>query len=114
MIFYLEYNSILRCCSVLEGFEWRVFRSSFPTCFYISGFGDLVPLHPYPGQDTVAYAAHVTVFTVMTLLYFTVGLAIVSSMMLSISAAMEDPSLLGFHRVASTDQATTCKDTEFE
>ena len=78
------------------------------------GFGDMVPLHPRPGQDTAAYAIHVTVFTVMTLLYFTIGLAVVSSMMLSIGAAMEDPSLLGFHRVATTDQTKSCKDKEFD
>lgn len=78
------------------------------------GFGDLVPLHPRPGEDTVEYATHVTVFTVMTLLYFTIGLAIVSSMMLSISAAMEDPSLLGFHRVANTDQSAKCTDRDFD
>jgi hypothetical protein len=34
--------------------------------------------------------------------------------MLSISAAMEDPSLLGFHKVATTDEGTTCKDKEFD
>lgn len=78
------------------------------------GFGDLVPLHPCPGKDTAEYATHVAVFTIMTLLYFTIGLAIVSSMMLSISTAMEDPSLLGFQRVATTDQATKCKDKEFD
>ena len=86
----------------------------FSYLLHFSGFGDLVPLHPCPGQDTAAYAAHVTIFTLMTLLYFTIGLAIVSSMMLSISAAMEDPSLLGFHRVANTDQGTTCNDKEFD
>ena len=74
----------------------------------------MVPLHPRPGEDTVEYATHVTVFTVMTLLYFTIGLAIVSSMMLSISAAMEDPSLLGFHRVANTDQSAKCTDRDFD
>ena len=81
---------------------------------HFSGFGDLVPLHPCLGQDTATCVAHVTIFTLMTLLYFTIGLAVVTSMMLSISAAMEDPSLLGFHQVANADQSTTCNDKEFD
>ena len=74
----------------------------------------MVPLHPCPGKDAATYAAQVTVFTVVTLLYFTIGLAVVSSMMLSISAAMEDPSLLGFHRVATTDSPAKRRDNEFD
>ncbi|XP_046851009.1 potassium channel subfamily K member 4-like [Xenia sp. Carnegie-2017] len=67
------------------------------------GFGDLVPLHPCPGEDTAGYAVHVIVFTMLTLLYFTIGLAVVSSMMLSIRTAMEDPTLFGFHPVSSNE-----------
>ena len=61
------------------------------------GFGDFVPLHPSPSHNPETYTAHVLVFTILSVIYFTVGLAIVSSVLLSIRNAMEERSLAGFH-----------------
>lgn len=66
------------------------------------GFGDFVPLHPSPNVDPEGYPAHVLVFTIMSILYFTIGLAIVSSVLLSIRNAMEERSLGGFQVLKDT------------
>ena len=66
------------------------------------GFGDFVPLHPSPNRDADGYTWHVVMFTVMSIMYFTVGLAIVSSVLLSIRNAMEDRSLAGFQMLKET------------
>ena len=60
------------------------------------GFGDFVPLHPSPNRDPEGYRWHVLMFTVLSILYFTIGLAIVSIVLLSIRNAMEERSLSGF------------------
>ena len=61
------------------------------------GFGDFVPLHPSPNRDPEGYTAHVLMFTITSIIYFTIGLAVVSSVLLSIRNAMEERSLSGFH-----------------
>ena len=63
------------------------------------GFGDFVPLHPSPDRDADIYPAHVMVFTIMSIVYFTIGLACVSSMLMAIRNAMEERSLEGFHAI---------------
>ena len=66
------------------------------------GFGDFVPLHPSPNRDAEGYTWHVVMFTIMSILYFTVGLAIVSSVLMSIRNAMEERSLAGFQILKDT------------
>ena len=66
------------------------------------GFGDFVPLHPSENRDPEGYPAHVLIFTIMSIMYFTIGLAIVSSVLLSIRNAMEDRSLNGFQILKDT------------
>ena len=68
------------------------------------GFGDFVPLHPSPNRDPSGYPAHVLIFTIMSIIYFTIGLAIVSSVLLSIRNAMEEKSLNGFHMLKDTGE----------
>lgn len=67
------------------------------------GFGDFVPLHPSPSRDPEGYTWHVLTFTVMSILYFTIGLAIVSSVLLSIRNVMEERSLSGFQVLKETE-----------
>ncbi|XP_078356897.1 potassium channel subfamily K member 15-like [Oculina patagonica] len=66
------------------------------------GFGDFVPLHPSPNRDADGYTWHVIMFTIMSILYFTVGLAIVSSVLMSIRNAMEERLLAGFQVLKDT------------
>lgn len=68
------------------------------------GFGDFVPLHPSPNLDPESYPAHVLVFTIMSIIYFTIGLAIISSVLLSIRNAMEERTLKGFQVLKDTGE----------
>ncbi|KAJ7370398.1 hypothetical protein OS493_032575 [Desmophyllum pertusum] len=67
------------------------------------GFGDFVPLHPSENRDPEGYTWHVLVFTILSIIYFTIGLAIVSSVLLSIRNAMEEKSLAGFQVLKETE-----------
>lgn len=78
------------------------------------GFGDFVPLHPSPARDGVGYPAHVMVFTIMSIVYFTIGLACVSSMLLAIRNAMEERSLQGFHAIMEYSDDEEEKDKKLE
>lgn len=60
------------------------------------GFGDFVPLHPSAERDPETYPTHVFLFTILSVIYFTVGLAVVSSALMSVRNAFEERSLEGF------------------
>lgn len=60
------------------------------------GFGDFVPLHPSPDRYPEEYPARVVVFTITSIIYFTIGLAVVSSVLLSFRNAMEESYMDGF------------------
>ncbi|KAK3697027.1 hypothetical protein QZH41_012493 [Actinostola sp. cb2023] len=58
------------------------------------GFGDFVPLHPSPDRDPDAYPVHVVFFTITSIIYFTIGLAVVSSVLISFRNAMEERKII--------------------
>ena len=53
------------------------------------GFGDLVPTTPRHGFNGTSHA-HVALFIVMTGIYITLGLSVVSSVLVSLSRMLED------------------------
>lgn len=75
------------------------------------GFGDFVPLHPSPDRDPEGYPTRVVLFTITSIIYFTIGLAVVSSVLISFRNAMEERYIDGFQIIKdqSDDEKNTRK-----
>lgn len=74
------------------------------------GFGDFVPLHPSPDHDPEGYPAKVVLFTITSIIYFTIGLAVVSSVLISFRNAMEERYIDGFQIIKDeSDEENTKK-----
>lgn len=70
---------------------WTFFEGCYFGFITLStiGFGDLVPTTPRQGFHGTSHA-HVALFIVMTALYITLGLSVVSSVLVSLSRVFED------------------------
>merc|ERR1739848_550374 len=64
---------------------WTFFEGIYFAFITLStiGFGDFVPSEPHKSQNHAAH--HVALFVIVTFIYMTVGLAVVSSVLVSVS-----------------------------
>lgn len=95
-VFVIVISMILILATLAMKYEgWTYFEGLYFGFITLStiGFGDYVPMHPSENTD---HPAFVIIFTVITFLYFTVGLALVSSALLAISRLFEDEPPWGF------------------
>ena len=95
-VFVIVISMILVLAALAMEYEgWSYFEGIYFGFITLStiGFGDYVPAHPSEHKD---HPAFVIFFTVITFLYFTVGLALVSSALLAISRLFEDEPPWGF------------------
>ena len=78
---------------------WTFFEGVYFAFITLStiGFGDYVPLHP--STTSKHGSLHTILFTILTFVYITVGLAIASSALLSISRLFEYKNPPGFIQI---------------
>lgn len=103
-IFLIVISMILALAALAMQYEgWTYFEGIYFAFITLStiGFGDYVPQHPTTSEK--AHPAYVIVFTVLTFLYFTVGLSAVSSALLAISRLFEDDPPWGFVSLGNQD-----------
>lgn len=95
-VFVIVISMLLVLAALAMEYEgWTYFEGLYFGFITLStiGFGDYVPSHPSEHKD---HPAFVIIFTVITFIYFTVGLALVSSALLAISRLFEDEPPWGF------------------
>lgn len=82
---------------------WTFFEGFYFAFITLStiGFGDFVPLHP--ADTSKQNGLHTILFTVLTFVYITIGLAIVSSALLSISRLFECKEPSEFMKIPSSE-----------
>ena len=96
-IFIMVTGMILLLAGIGKSYEgWTFFEGVYFAFITLStiGFGDYVPQHPSKSEED--HPGYVIAFTVLTFVYFTFGLAVVSSALLAISRLFEDEPPWGF------------------
>lgn len=96
-IFIMVTGMILFLAGIGKSYEgWTFFEGVYFAFITLStiGFGDFVPQHPSNSEKD--HPGYVIAFTVLTFVYFTFGLAVVSSALLAISRLFEDEPPWGF------------------
>lgn len=96
-IFLMVTGMILLLAGIGKSYEgWTFFEGVYFAFITLStiGFGDYVPQHPANSEKD--HPGYVIAFTVLTFVYFTFGLAVVSSALLAISRLFEDEPPWGF------------------
>lgn len=83
---------------------WTFFEGCYFGFITLStiGFGDLVPTTPRQGFHGTSHA-HVTLFIVLTAVYITLGLSVVSSVLVSLSRVFEDKTDWEFVQLRDDD-----------
>lgn len=77
------------------------------------GFGDYVPMHPHFDKDNAEQSSFsISLFVVFCLFLFSFGLAVTTSVLLSIRKIMEDHTLLGFESLYSNEASEDEEETE--
>ena len=103
-VFVIMAFMLLTLATFAHAYEgWTFFEGFYFAFITLStiGFGDFVPLHP---ADTSKHnGLHTVLFTVLTFVYITVGLAIVSSALLSISRLLECKEPAEFMKIPSSE-----------
>lgn len=70
------------------------------------GFGDYVPMHPnYNSEEAERSSFSISLFVLFCFLLFSFGLAVNSSVLLSIRKIMEDKAIFGFQSLYSTSES---------
>jgi ABC-type phosphate/phosphonate transport system permease subunit len=104
IVFVIMALLLLTLAAFAHAYEgWTFFEGFYFAFITLStiGFGDFVPLHP---ADTSKHnGLHTVLFTVLTFVYITVGLAIVSSALLSISRLFECKQAGEFMMIPSSE-----------
>ena len=103
-IFAIVITMILALAGLAMHYEgWTYFEGIYFAFITLStiGFGDYVPQHPAHADRE--HSAYVIIFTVVTFLYFTVGLSTVSSALLAISRLFENDPPWGFVSLGNQD-----------
>lgn len=104
IVFMIMALLLLTLAAFAHAYEgWTFFEGFYFAFITLStiGFGDFVPFHP---EDTSKHGGlHTILFTVLTFVYITIGLAIVSSALLSISRLFECKDPTGFMKVPSSE-----------
>ena len=96
-VFFIVLSMLMILAALAMDYEgWTFFEGIYFGFITLStiGFGDYVPAHPSKNES--AHPGFVILFTAITFLYFTVGLALVSSALLAISRLFEDDPPWGF------------------
>lgn len=103
-VFTIMILLLLTLATFAHAYEgWTFFEGFYFSFITLStiGFGDFVPLHP---ADAKRHSGlHTVLFTVLTFVYITVGLAIVSSALLSISRLFECKDPPEFMKIPSSE-----------
>ena len=105
-IFLMVAGMILLLAGIGKSYEgWTFFEGVYFAFITLStiGFGDYVPQHPSKSEKE--HPGYVIAFTVLTFIYFTFGLAVVSSALLAISRLFEDEPPWGFISLMGGDDA---------
>lgn len=104
IVFVIMALLLLTLAAFAHAYEgWTFFEGFYFAFITLStiGFGDFVPLHP---ADTSKHSGlHTILFTVLTFVYITIGLAIVSSALLSISRLFECKDPPEFMKIPSSE-----------
>ena len=104
IVFVIMALLLLTLAAFAHAYEgWTFFEGFYFAFITLStiGFGDFVPLHP---ADTSKHnGLHTVLFTVLTFVYITIGLAIVSSALLSISRLFECKDSPEFMKIPSSE-----------
>lgn len=103
-IFLMVTGMILLLAGIGKTYEgWTFFEGVYFAFITLStiGFGDYVPQHP--SKSDKDHHGYVIAFTVLTFVYFTFGLAVVSSALLAISRLFEDEPPWGFISLMGRD-----------
>lgn len=90
ILFVLMVSMILMLAGLSTVYEnWSLFEGIYFSFITLStiGFGDFVPTEPK--GEGVGHHAHVALFVMVTFVYITVGLSVVSSVLVSISRILE-------------------------
>jgi len=81
------------------------------------GFGDYVPMHPnFNSKDAERSSISISLFVLFCFLLFSFGLAVNTSVLLSIRKIMEDKTIFGFHSLynGESDEEEDTVDEEEE
>lgn len=103
-IFIMVAGMILLLAGIGKSYEgWTFFEGVYFAFITLStiGFGDYVPQHPSKHEKD--HPGYVIAFTILTFVYFTFGLAMVSSALLAISRLFEDEPPWGFISLVGGD-----------
>ena len=104
VVFVIMAVLLLTLAAFAHAYEgWTFFEGFYFAFITLStiGFGDFVPLHP---ADTTKHnGLHTVLFTVLTFVYITIGLAIVSTALLSISRLFECKDAHDFMKLPSSE-----------
>lgn len=104
IVFVIMALLLLTLAAFAHAYEgWTFFEGFYFAFITLStiGFGDFVPLHP---ADTTKHnGLHTILFTVLTFIYITIGLAVVSSALLSISRLFECKDKPEFMKIPSSE-----------
>ena len=104
IVFFIMALLLITLAGFAHAYEgWTFFEGFYFAFITLStiGFGDFVPLHP---ANTMKHGGlHTILFTVLTFVYITIGLAIVSSALLSISRLFECKEPSGFMQLPSSE-----------
>lgn len=86
--------------------DWTFFEGIYFAFISLTtiGFGDYVPMHPkFDPEDAERSSFVISLFVLFCLLLFSFGLAVNTSVLLSIRKIMEDKAIFGFQSLYSTD-----------
>ena len=79
------------------------------------GFGDFVPMHPnYNSEEAERSSFSISLFVLFCFLLFSFGLAVNSSVLLSIRKIMEDKAIFGFQSLYNSSESDNDEDVEEE
>ena len=103
-VFLMVCGMVVLLAGLAKDYEgWTFFEGIYFAFITLStiGFGDYVPQHP--SNKEKEHPGYVVAFTVLTFVYFTFGLAVVSSALLAISRLFEDEPPWGFISLMGAD-----------
>ena len=100
LLFLIMTCMILVLAALAVSYEgWTFFEGIYFAFITLStiGFGDFVPNHPVvKNNDHSAQHYHVVLFIVVTFIYITIGLSVVSSVLLSVTRIFENKTAWDF------------------